>query len=271
MAGRRYDDRDNRDFGGGGGGGRRTGTRKPFPTEPPYTAYLGNLPSGLVQGDINEIFQDLSVKNVRLVMDKETDRFKGFCYVEFDTLEDLTKAVSMDGHVEVQKHVVKIDVAEGKRSDRGGGFERNRGRGGFRGGSRSGGDHHRGGGNFGDDSERRGSGRSNYSDRDRGGHRGNYGNFGEDNNVGGNWSNRNSGGGGSRSYSGSHSGRMRQDSQRRSFNEDLPPANADTSNRRKLQLQPRTVKDPVNAIAETSQTSTIFGGAKPREEKIEKV
>lgn len=42
----------------------------------------------------------------------------------------------------------------------------------------------------------------------------------------------------------------------------------DTAGRPRLKLQPRTIKDPVNAMAETSQTSTIFGGAKPREEKI---
>lgn len=42
---------------------------------------------------------------------------------------------------------------------------------------------------------------------------------------------------------------------------------ADTSGRPKLMLQPRTVKAPVNSMAETSQTSTIFGGAKPRDEK----
>jgi hypothetical protein len=49
--------------------------------------------------------------------------------------------------------------------------------------------------------------------------------------------------------------------------DDVPVS--DTSGRPKLKLQPRTVKDPVNAMAETSQTSTIFGGAKPREEKLQ--
>lgn len=38
--------------------------------------------------------------------------------------------------------------------------------------------------------------------------------------------------------------------------------------RPKLNLQPRTVKDPINALAETKQAAAIFGQAKPREEKI---
>lgn len=33
-------------------------------------------------------------------------------------------------------------------------------------------------------------------------------------------------------------------------------------------LKPRTNPEPVNTLAETSQASAIFGGAKPREEKI---
>jgi hypothetical protein len=40
------------------------------------------------------------------------------------------------------------------------------------------------------------------------------------------------------------------------------------SSRPKLKLLPRTVKDPVNALADTMQKQSIFGGAKPREENV---
>lgn len=51
-------------------------------------------------------------------MDKETDKFKGFCYVEFEYLEDLVKAIEMNGVLNVDGNFVKIDVAEEKRNDR---------------------------------------------------------------------------------------------------------------------------------------------------------
>ncbi|KAL1502390.1 hypothetical protein ABEB36_007536 [Hypothenemus hampei] len=264
MAGRStYDDRDNRDYGGGG----RRGGRKPLPTEPPFTAYVGNLPIGVVQGDVNRIFADLHVKNIRLVMDKETDRFKGFCYVEFDTLKDLEAAIAMNGEIEVEANIIKIDVAEGKRNDRGGGFDRS-GRGGNRGrsGGYRGGDRPPHGFNDGDFDRRGGpprGGAGGFQDG-RPGHRGNYGNFtGEDG-----WNVK--GGAAPRGNSGGYGAppRPRGGPPDRKFNDDLPNAAPDTSGRPRLKLLPRTVKDPVNSIAESSRNAAIFGGAKPREENL---
>lgn len=70
---------------------------------------------------MKKIFPNLYVKHVRLVNDKDTDLFKGFCYVEFDTLEHLKLALDLDGRISLDESVapLRIDVAEQKK-DRGG-------------------------------------------------------------------------------------------------------------------------------------------------------
>jgi hypothetical protein len=61
--------------GRGGGGAPRNHV---IPNEPPFTAYIGNAPDSMVQGDFEmHLFVGLKVKQVRLVRDRQTDRFRG--------------------------------------------------------------------------------------------------------------------------------------------------------------------------------------------------
>ena len=55
--------RGNRGGGGGGGGQYRGNSGKPLPDEPPFTAYVGNLPDGAVQGDLENMFENLKVRH----------------------------------------------------------------------------------------------------------------------------------------------------------------------------------------------------------------
>jgi len=264
-------------------------------------AFVGNLPQGIVQGDVKKIFPQLYVKHVRLVNDKETDYFKGFCYVEFDTLNHLEQALELDGRIKLDdaNAPLRIDIAEQKK-DRGGFNKRGpqqqqRGQGG---GSGGGNNFNRGGrpqhtnndnrGGFNDnygqqgrdfDRNRGGGGRPGGSfNNDRGPNRGRYGNFSNDDGGQGNYDRNNREG----SFGGRDGGNDRYGNYNRrggnergrnnSHSEKAAPAAPvhDDSERPRLILKPRTVTEPMNALAETKQAALIFGAAKPREEKADK-
>lgn len=86
----------NSNRGGYNGGGRDF---KKQDEEPRYVAFVGNLPTDIIQGDIDIIFKNFNIKQVRMVRDRETDKFRGYCYVEFDSQDSLNQALSLNGAV----------------------------------------------------------------------------------------------------------------------------------------------------------------------------
>ncbi|XP_034489506.1 eukaryotic translation initiation factor 4H isoform X2 [Drosophila innubila] len=305
---------------GGFGGERHV---RQLPTEPPFIAYVGNLPQGLVQGDVTKIFKDFEVKNVRLVKDRETDMFKGFCYVEFETLDNLERALECDGRIKLDdlSAPLRIDIADRKKNERpgggnGGGMSRDGGRDGFqkrgpprqggssqsysRGGPGTGGGREAGGGS-GNRGDSRGSYNDNYgghSDRSRGGassgmnrgyndrplNRGRYGNFNNDERFDRNQDRdrgQREGSYGNQSRDGDRYNNFsrHRDRERTHYNPNQQPERpsgvamgaVDDTERPRLQLKPRTIAAPINAVAETKQSASIFGNAKPREEKLKEL
>jgi len=249
---------------GFGGGNRNDNFNKPLPDEPPFTAFVGNISFECVQGDFDELFQGLDLKETRIVRDRDTGNPKGYAYVEFGSKQDLAEALKFDGEM-WQGRNLRVNVAEQKRrGGGGGGFSRggsafggrDDNRGGFdrgqdnsafsRGGGDRGGFNRRGGGNF--NEERRGQAAfgSNRGNRDRGG-------FGDQ------------GGFGGRDQGGFDRGYGDRDSQRRG-DDIVEPTEADEAERPRLVLQSRSVKAPPAAPAENLNRD-VFGGAKPRDEK----
>lgn len=104
-----------------------------FPTQPPYNAYVGNLPFSGTEADLESLFAGLGVSAVRLVRDRDTDQSKGFGYVEFSDAKSLQEALTLNGQ-EIEGRQIRVDVAQRDRRG-GGGYGRGQGgfqRGGFR-------------------------------------------------------------------------------------------------------------------------------------------
>jgi RNA recognition motif-containing protein len=80
------------------------------PNKPPFVLYVGNLPLNTVQGDLNLIFKNLKIKSIRLIHDKETDKFRGFGYVEFEDKISMKEALEYDGAL-LNQNQIKVNFS----------------------------------------------------------------------------------------------------------------------------------------------------------------
>ena len=103
--------------------------------------YVGNLPYTAKEESLKEHFSSAgSVASVKIIIDRETGRSKGFGFVEMDSDDGAQSAVSQLDGQEFEGRSLRVSEAkpQPERESRGGGFGGGRGGGGF-GGNRDGG------------------------------------------------------------------------------------------------------------------------------------
>ncbi|MCM8535609.1 MAG: RNA-binding protein [Lentisphaeraceae bacterium] len=117
--------------------------------------YVGNLSYSATEEDIKDFFSAYGeVKSVRIIMDKETGRSKGFSFVEMPNADEANAAIEATEGAEFQDRNLRVNEAKPRENNnrgggnRGGGGGFNRG-GGNRGGGGGGGFNRDGGGNRG--------------------------------------------------------------------------------------------------------------------------
>ncbi|XP_072261759.1 eukaryotic translation initiation factor 4B isoform X2 [Pyxicephalus adspersus] len=106
--------------------------RSRLPKSPPYTAFLGNLPYDVTEESIQKFFRGLNISAVRLPREPSNpERLKGFGYAEFDDMDSLMRALSLNEE-SLGNRRIRVDVADQAqdkdRDDRSFGRDRDRNR-----------------------------------------------------------------------------------------------------------------------------------------------
>uniref|UniRef100_A0A3B5MIZ7 Eukaryotic translation initiation factor 4B n=1 Tax=Xiphophorus couchianus TaxID=32473 RepID=A0A3B5MIZ7_9TELE len=83
--------------------------RARLPRSPPYTAFLGNLPYDVTEDSIKDFFRISAVRLPREPSNPE--RLKGFGYAEFDDLESLLQALSLNEE-NLGNRRIRVDIAD---------------------------------------------------------------------------------------------------------------------------------------------------------------
>jgi RNA recognition motif-containing protein len=125
--------------------------------------YVGNLSYNVTEGELREVFAEggRNVVEVKIVMDRDTGRPRGFAFVEMGTDDEATGAISSLSGREIQGRPINVSEARERAPRSGGGGYGGGGGGGYGGGG--------GGGGYGGGGGGGGRGRGGYSGEGRGG------------------------------------------------------------------------------------------------------
>ncbi|MBT3260738.1 RNA-binding protein [bacterium] len=80
--------------------------------------YVGNLPFSATEDSIRELFAEAgTVTSATVIVDRDTNRSKGFGFVEMSTDEEANKAISTFDGKDLDGRALKVSVAR-PREDR---------------------------------------------------------------------------------------------------------------------------------------------------------
>jgi len=80
--------------------------------------FVGGLSWGLSWQDLKDAFAEHGeVTFARVITDRETGKSRGFGFVEFETIEDSSKAKEAMDWVELDGRAIKVDYAQEKKEE----------------------------------------------------------------------------------------------------------------------------------------------------------
>ncbi len=107
--------------------------------------FVGNLAFATTKEELEAAFSTYgTVVEVKIPIDRDTGRVRGFAFVTFENQQAAEKALALDGS-DLNGRSIRVNVAQEKKTGTGGGSGGRGGRSGGGGGRRSGGGHGHGG------------------------------------------------------------------------------------------------------------------------------
>jgi len=89
--------------------------------------YVGNLSFDATEDDVRDLFAEFGkVESVAMINDRDTGRFRGFCFVEMETSAANAAMKALDGQ-EVNGRNLKVNEAKPREESSGGGGYRSGG------------------------------------------------------------------------------------------------------------------------------------------------
>jgi RNA recognition motif-containing protein len=81
--------------------------------------YVGNLSYSTTEDELNELFSQYgNVNSVNIIVDRMTERSKGFGFVEMESESDAAQAISALNNTELNNREIRVNEAQEKRQNR---------------------------------------------------------------------------------------------------------------------------------------------------------